>query len=252
MFYRKNVQLGVIIVTIIGLWAVGSGLGIIPRGFFPSPGEVVKALVQMIITGTLWNELGKSLVRMVQYYVVASILGLSTGLLLGMWSAAARFARPLLNFANSLSGIAWLPLAMMWFGIGEPTIGFVTANGVFFVVAVNTIAGVQAVPRAYEYGLRVLGAGRIRIILQVLIPGAIPSVLNGLRLGLGFGWRALIAAEMAAAPSGIGYLIYQSSYNFRNDVMVASILLLGIVALALDRVIFTFAERRTMERWGMA
>lgn len=223
----------------------------VPRAFIPSPLEVIRGFVEIVGAGVLARHVRDSAVRFLLFYALAASGGIAAGLVMGVLPGLGHFMRPLLGFFNAIAGIAWLPLAMLWFGTGEPTVAFVTANGVFFVVAINTLVGVQAVPKLYEQGLRVFGATQLQVIQQVLIPGAFPSILNGLRLAMGFGWRALVASEMVASASGLGYLVYRGSYDFRYDVVWAGILLLGFLSVGVDRLIFAPLQRRTLERWGL-
>lgn len=246
---RMNVWL--LVAGFILLWWWAASLRIIPRAFLPSPLEVLAGFREMLTNGVLLRHVKASLVRFVGYYTVASAAGVVIGLAMGIVPGLGRFMRPLLGFFNAIAGIAWLPLAMLWFGAGEPTVAFVTANGVFFVVAINTLAGVQAVPRLYEQGLAVLGARKLDVLRSVLLPGAFPSVLGGLRLAMGFGWRALVASEMLAAASGLGYLVYRGSYDFRYDLVWAGILFLGLISMGLDRALFAPLQRWTVERWGL-
>lgn len=232
-------------------WMVAAEQRWIPAAFLPGPLDVARGFAEILGQGVLLRHVRDSVLRFAVFYVAAGVAGVGVGLFMGLIPGLGRFLRPLLGFFNAIAGIAWLPLAMLWFGAGEPTVGFVTANGVFFVVAVNTLAGVQSVPRLYEQGLRVLGASQLQIIGQVLLPGAFPAVLNGLRLAMGFGWRALVASEMLAAASGLGYLVYRGSYDFRYDVVWAGVLLLGLISVGLDRLVFAPLQRRTVVRWGL-
>lgn len=235
----------------VAVWAWLADSRVLPQAFVPGPWDVVRGFTEVLTNGSLLRHVGDSVVRFAVYYVAGSTAGVVAGVLMGLLPAVGRFFRPLVGFFNAIAGIAWLPLAMMWFGAGEPTVAFVTLNGIFFVVAVNTLTGVEGVPRVYEQGLAVLGAGRGTVLLQVTLPGALPAVVAGLRLAMGFGWRALVASEMLAASSGLGYLVYRGSYDFRYDVMWASILLLGGISLLLDRAVLEPLQRRTVERWGL-
>ncbi len=241
----------VTVALVLAVWWAMVSFGVVPRALLPTPVDVLRGFAGLLSTGALMRHVRDSVLGFAVYYIVAAGLGVAVGLAMGLISGLGRFLRPLLGFFNAISGIAWLPLAMMWFGAGTPTVAFVTANGVFFVVAVNTLTGVQSVPRVYEDGLVVLGAGRWRVVRDVLLPGALPTILGGLRLAVGFGWRALVAAEMLAAASGLGYLVYRASYDFRFDVVWAGILLLGFLSVALDRLFLAPLERWTVERWGV-
>lgn len=233
------------------VWWFLTAFDVVPRTFLPSPVSVGEAFAQDLSNGSLLQNLWISLLRLLATYVVASVLGILVGVAMGLVPNLGRFFRPILSFFNSLSGITWLPLAMAWFGIGELTIAFVIFNSVFFIVAFNTLTGVQAVPKVYEQALLTMGSGRGRLIADALIPGAMPNIITGLRLAMGFGWRALIAVEMVAGAVGMGYMIFNASYVFRQDIILMGILIIGIVALAIDQLLFNPLERRTIERWGL-
>ncbi len=249
--YFARGQIWPVIVGIILVWWAAANLHIMPRAFLPTPVEVLKGFAEVFSNGVLQQHVKATTLRFVLYYALASAAGVLAGIAMGIVPSLGRFVRPLIGFFNAIAGIAWLPLAMIWFGTGEPTLAFVTANGVFFVVVINTLAGIQAVPRIYEQSLSVLGASKLAIVRDALLPGAFPAVLNGLRLAMGFGWRALVASEMMAAASGLGFMVYRGSYDFRYDVVWAGILLLGVISVVIDRAVFVPLQRWTVERWGL-
>lgn len=235
---------------LVGWWLL-TAAEVVPRAYLPSPASVWDAFVRSLAGGTLVRHIAVSVARLVGAHIVASLLGIAAGVMMGLIPGVGRFFRPLLSFFNSLSGITWLPLAIAWFGIGWRTDAFVIMNSIFFIVAVNTLSGVQSVPRVYEQALLTLGAGRLRVIFHVLVPGAMPGIITGLRLAIGFGWRALIAVEMLAGAVGMGYLVFNASYNFQQDVVLMGILVVGVMASALDQLVFAPLERWTIERWGL-
>ena len=128
---------------------------------------------------------------------------------------------------------------------------FVIWNTVFFIVFQNTVLGVQLVPEVLEQGVRALGGGRLETIRTVLLPGALPYILTGIRSGLGFGWRALIAAELVGAPDGLGQMIFAAADYHRSDIIIAGCLIIGLIAIAMDRWLLIPIERRTVARWGL-
>ena len=237
-------------IVLLAVWWGVTAFELVPRTFLPAPLTVGEALVSSLSDGSLFENLWISILRLLATFVVASLLGIIAGVVMGLIPNVGRFFRPILSFFNSLSGITWLPLAMAWFGIGELSIAFVIFNSVFFILAFNTLTGVQSVPRVFEQAMLTMGSGRVRLIADVLIPGALPNIITALRLGMGFGWRALIAVEMVAGTVGMGFMIFNASYVFKQDIILMGILIVGAVALAIDQLLFAPLERRTIERWG--
>jgi NitT/TauT family transport system permease protein/taurine transport system permease protein len=163
----------------------------------------------------------------------------------------AELAYPILNFFQSVSGIAWLPLMLVWFGFGERTILVAVNYTVIFPVALNALLGVRSVPRIYVNGLRTLGASRWRITRDVILPGALPSIATGMRLGLAYGWRALIAAEMLVGAHGLGFMIF-SAQNFHLTARIMlGMTVIGALWLVLDYFVLRPLEQATIERWGL-
>lgn len=236
---------------LVAVWWALTAFHAVPQAFVPGPGKVWSTFLVTAREGTLFHHMGLSLARLLIAFVAASLLGIAAGLVMGLVPGVGRFSRPVLTLFNSLSGITWLPLAIAWFGIGWTTFLFVIFNSVFFITVINTLSGVQAVPRVYEQAVLTMGGGQMRVISQVLIPGAMPSIITGLRLGMGFGWRALIAVEMVAGSAGLGYMVFNASYNFHQDVLLMGVLVTGVLASVIDQVVFQPLERWTIERWGL-
>src|SRR5207247_10149714 len=148
------------------------------------------------------NHILSSMGRVGLSLVVGLPLGIAFGVLAGMNRRLANALEPVGVFANAISGIAWVPLAIVWFGVGWRTTLFILLNTVFWLVFFNTLLGVRGVPRVYEHGVLALGATRWKVITQVYVPGALPSIVTGIRLSIGFGWQALIAGEMIGGERG--------------------------------------------------
>jgi NitT/TauT family transport system permease protein/taurine transport system permease protein len=183
--------------------------------------------------------------------VVSVPLAVGFGVLVGLSRRLASVLEPVAGFFNSLSGIAWLPLAVTWFGLGWASVTFIMVNTIFFLVFFNTLVGVRTVPRVFEQAIRTLGGSRRHLILQVLIPGAMPSIVTGLRMSIGFGWRALIAAEMIATSTGLGFLIFNAQNFHQTDAILVGIITIGVLWLLTDRLVLQPLERWTIERWGL-
>ncbi len=192
-----------------------------------------------------------SLRRLVTAALVAAAVGVPLGLLLGMSRRVAEFVHPVLNFFQSVSGIAWLPLMLVWFGFGERTILVAINYTVLFPVVFNALLGVRSVPPLYASALRTLGASRWRIARDVLIPGALPNIATGLRLGLAYGWRALIAAEMLVGAHGLGFMIFSAQSFHLTARIVLGMSVIGALWVLLDYFVLRPLEEATIARWGL-
>ena len=162
---------------------------------------------------------------------------------MGVSPAVSTFLTPLFRFFSVLAGIAWIPIATLWFGYGFGAIIFVIFNAVFFVVAYNTLLGVSTIPPALRNAAASLGAGRWALLTEVLLPGALPNIVTGIRTGLGFAWRGLIAAEMIATNVGLGYMLFVARDFYRTEVIVLGMIVIGAIWLLIDRLLLVPLER---------
>jgi taurine transport system permease protein len=238
-------------VVLVAVWAVLTRTGLVAEIFLPRPEEVARTGWLMIQDGSLWMNIVASLGRVLVGLVVSVPVAIGAGVLVGLSRRLAVVLEPVAGFFNALSGIAWLPLAVTWFGLGWGSVTFIMVNTVFFLVFFNTLVGVRTVPRVFEHAVRTLGGSRHHLIFQVLIPGAMPSIVAGIRMSIGFGWRALIAAEMIATSTGLGFLIYNAQNFHQTDTILVGIITIGLLWLATDRLLLQPLERWTIERWGL-
>ncbi len=241
----------VLLGALLGAWSLLAATLPVPAYSLPPPAAVVAAFTDLVAKGILPVYVAESLRRILVAAVVATIVGVPLGLLLGLSRRVADFFYPLLNFFQSVSGIAWIPLMLVWFGFGERTIVAAVNYTVVFPVMFNALLGVRSVPRIYVDALRTLGASRWRIVGDVIVPGALPNIATGLRLGLAYGWRALIAAEMLVGARGLGFMIF-SAQNFHLTARIMlGMLVIGALWLVLDYFVLRPLERATIARWGL-
>jgi NitT/TauT family transport system permease protein/taurine transport system permease protein len=240
-----------VLAAVAGAWALAAATLPLPDYYLPPPTAVLAALSDLVTKGILPTYVIESVRRLVVAALVALLVGVPIGLVLGMSRRVAEFFYPLLNFFQSVSGIAWLPLMLVWFGFGERTILVAVNYTVLFPVIFNALLGVRSVPRLYVNALRTLGASRWRIVRDVVVPGALPSIVTGMRLGLAYGWRALIAAEMLVGAHGLGFMIF----NAQNFHLTARIMLgmavIGVLWVILDYFLLRPLEEATIARWGL-
>jgi len=240
-----------VLAAFFAVWATMAATLPVPSYVLPPPTAVVAALGEMVTKGILPTYVAESLRRIVLAALVGLVAGVPIGLLLGMSRRVAEFFYPLLNFFQSVSGIAWLPLFLVWFGFSERTILIAVNYTLLFPVIFNAMLGVRSVPPLYVNALRTLGASRWRIVRDVIVPGALPSIATGLRLGLAYGWRALIAAEMLVAANGLGFMIFNAqSFHLTARIMLG-MALIGALWLVLDYFLLRPLEEATIARWGL-
>jgi taurine transport system permease protein len=237
--------------TLLVAWALVTRAGLVSPLFLPPPSDVLRVAGEQARDGSLWLNVAASLGRVLLGIVFSVPLAVALGVLVALNRRLAPVVEPIVGFFNALSGIAWLPLAITWFGLGWASVTFIMFNTIFFLVFFNTLVGVRTVPRIFEHAVRTLGGSRRHVIVHVLIPGAMPSIVTGLRLSIGFGWRALIAAEMIATSTGLGFLIFNASNFHQTDTILVGIITIGLLWLATDRLLLQPLERRTIERWGL-
>jgi NitT/TauT family transport system permease protein/taurine transport system permease protein len=235
----------------LGLWTLASATLPGPDWLLPPPTAVIEAFVDLWVKGILPVYIAESLRRMLFAALVSLVVGVPIGLLLGMSRRVADFVYPVLNFFQSVSGIAWLPLVLVWFGFGERTILAAVNYTVLFPVIFNTMLGVRSVPRIYVSALRTLGASRWRIARDVVAPGALPSIATGMRLGLAYGWRALIAAEMLVGANGLGFMIFTAQNFHLTARIMLGMAIIGALWLLLDYFVLRPIEQATIARWGL-
>jgi taurine transport system permease protein len=233
------------------LWPLVTSIFEVNARVFPSVGMVWNAAVDSIRDGTLIAHIGASLGRVLVGTLLGIALAVPLGIAMGVSSGVSAFLTPLFRFFSVLAGIAWIPIATLWFGYGFGAITFVIFNAVFFIVTYNTLLGVSAIPLRLRHAAASLGAGRQAMLTQVLIPGALPNIVTGIRTGLGFAWRGLIAAEMIATNVGLGYMLFVARDFYRTEVIVLGMIVIGAIWLIIDRLLLAPLERVTIERWGM-
>jgi ABC-type nitrate/sulfonate/bicarbonate transport system permease component len=232
-------------------WAVYWTIAQPTAATLPAVQDVVGAMWDLAAKGELATHVLASLWRLLLGAMLGVATGVIGGFIVGLNRPISEFLSPLLVFFNAISGIVWLPLVIGWLGIGTALAVFLIWNTVFFIVFQNTVLGVQLVPQVYEQSVQALGGGRWETIRTVILPGALPYILTGLRSGLGFGWRALIAAELVGATTGLGQMIFGASEVHRSDIIIGGCLIIGTIAIAMDRWLLLPIERRTIERWGL-
>jgi ABC-type nitrate/sulfonate/bicarbonate transport system permease component len=215
------------------VWAVASRLADRPL-LLPGPLDVATSWVALLASGRLLDETWVSLRRLAVAYAAAALVGVALGMAMGRWRAVDRVASPLVNSVRAVSGIAWIPIAVVWFGVSEWLPVFIIFYGAVFPFVLNAQAGIASVDARLVHVARSLGAGPRRIALRVILPATLPYLLTGARVGLGLAWMSIIAAELLGAPTGLGFSIQYARLLQQTPAMLAWILWVGAVGFALD------------------
>lgn len=234
----------------IGVWWVLSKSGIVNPVLLPSPGEVIVALGASLEDGSLWEHIWASMARVLNGFFLGFVLAVPIGVLMGNFLVAYRLIDPIIEFLRPIPPIAMIPLAILWFGIGEASKVFIIAYGAFFPILVNTIAGFAEVDQTLIRAARTLGASRFEIFRDVILRSAVPFIVVGARLGMGMAFIVLVAAELIASSEGLGYLINDARYNFRTDIVFLGMVVIGILGILLNKIL-VMTERRLL-RWREA
>jgi NitT/TauT family transport system permease protein len=234
------------------LWEIVARLGIFHPRLFPSLEAVAASFVRLTVSGVLPHHALDTLVRLLAGFALAAVIGVAVGILMGRSRLAEELALPLVSVAAPIPGIAYAPLFLLWFGPGNFSVvllvGFVSSFAIIF----NTWTGVKAVKEVWLRSALAMGADSRRLFLNVIVPGALPYILTGLRLGLAQAWRILVGVEMLAAVSwGLGWMIFGAREFLNTDVMLAGVVVIGAIGLALEKLVFERLERFTVVRWGM-
>ncbi|MBW9223126.1 ABC transporter permease [Methanothermococcus sp. SCGC AD-155-E23] len=206
----------------------------------PPVEEVIKVLINPQIsilgTGTLLDNTLVSIKRVLSGFILAGAVGVPLGILMGYYPLVMDLFDIIIELLRPIPPLAWVPLALAWFGMGETSMLFIIFIGAFFPILLNTIAGVKGVPKILIETAQTLGAKEKDILLKVVIPASLPSILTGLRIGAGIAWMCVVAAEMLPGSSaGLGYLIMYAYSLSRMDVVIACMIVIGIIGLILDR-----------------
>ena len=236
-------------VTIL-LWQILCTVGGWNEALFPSPLRTLAGLGELIASGVLAYDIAASLLRFAVGYLSSVLIALVLGLVLGWYSRTWAYLSPIAQVLRPVSPVAWLPFIVLFFGIGEAPAIAIIFLAAFFPVLLSTVAAVQKIEPVYLRVAQNFGIGQPQLFTKILLPAVFPQVATGLHLALGTAWVFLVAGEMVGAQSGLGFLIIDARNNFRADLLMAAILVIGVLGLALDSAM-GLAERRLYRRWGM-
>jgi NitT/TauT family transport system permease protein len=235
-------------VLLAGWWAACAA-GVFPVGTVPAPAEVGAAFIEELRSMRLLGHVVSSLYRVAWGFVAAALTAIAFGLVLSRSRRARAALLPWINFFRSLSPIAWVPFAIVWFGLGDPPAIFIIFLSTFFQIALATIAAASSVPRLYYRVAEDLELSHAEILVRVTLPAITPQLITALRVAIGVAWMVVVAAEMIARDSGLGYLILDARSGLRMDLVAVAMVTIGGIGIGLD---FLFSRLTKIEsvRWG--
>lgn len=225
--------------VLLAIWWAVTAAALINPLFLPAPGQVLQKLLtiasaQGFMDATLWQHLAASLGRIVVALLAATIVGIPVGIAMGLSPTVRGILDPLIELYRPVPPLAYLPLMVIWFGIGETSKILLIYLAIFAPVAMSALAGVKSAQQVRIRAAQSLGANRAQVLWLVILPGALPEILTGLRIGLGVGWSTLVAAELIAATRGLGFMVQSAGEFLATDVVLAGIAVIAIIAFGLE------------------
>lgn len=216
---------------------------------FPTPWQVVTGTLELAEDGTLWDHIGSSLFRVGTGFLLAMLFAIPLGLWMGWVAGAYITLNPIFQILRPISPIAWIPLAILWFGVGDVSPIFLIFISSVFPMMVQTTSGVHTIERRYLWAAANFGVSRYTLFRYVVIPAVLPQIIVGMRIGIGVAWLVVVAAEMIALRSGLGYMIMDSrNAGNRYDLVIAGMIIIGLIGLMLDGATRLLEKLKTV-RW---
>ena len=232
---RKTVLALAIPAAVVIFWIYAKAAMDIPDGILPTIKAVGQAFAEMASSGQLWEDLGVSLGRVVKGFLVSAVLGVIFGSLIGMFRTVRELFKPMFTVIRQIPMIAWIPLIILWFGIGELSKVVIIVLAAFFQVMVNTESGIEQTPEDYLEVAKLYRLNPWKTFTKVYLPHALPQILVGLKLALSVSWMAVVAAELIAATSGIGYRMSNARSLMQSDVVIVCMIVVGIIGIIMDK-----------------
>jgi ABC-type nitrate/sulfonate/bicarbonate transport system permease component len=248
----RTFALGIVpFLLVVVTWALLPHLIEYPLYKLPPIGAVLDFARESLLDGTLLRNIAASLARLAIGFAIGTSLAIPLGVAIALNRHVADLFRPVLSFLQAIAGIAWVPLTIIWFGIGNGSVIFIVANTIFFASLYNTVAGVQSIPTSLYRAVRSHGARGFGLLTNLILPGALVQILLGIRTSMAYGWRALVASEMIAGSNGLGYMTMEAVQWQRSEQIILGMIVIGLIWMLMDRVVFADLERRTIVRWGL-
>jgi len=238
-----------VLILFVALWWVFAALHIFPDSAFPSPQAVARGFAEEIRAGRLFDDLIASIFRVTTGFALAVALGVPLGLMLGHRARAQAALLPAVNFFRNLSPLAWIPFAILWFGIGDKPAVFLIFMASFFPMVLATIAAVASIPSVFFRVAENYGYRGGELWTKVTLPAIVPQIITALRITAGMAWVVVVAAEMIAGQDGLGFAIWDSRNGLRVDLLVVNMIVIGLIGVVIDRLLLQLTRIPSI-RWG--
>ena len=229
--------------VVLVVWQLLAGAGWINAVLLPAPLQLVETFAGLLRSGSLVRDIVASIERVLVGFLLAALAGLTLGVILGWFRPLSEFMKPVVEALRPIPPIAWTPIAILWFGIGNAPSYFLVFIGALFPIFVSTFSAVRNIERTQINAALCLGATPRTVILDVLIPASLPIIFPGLRIALGVGWMCVVAAELIAAQSGLGYMIQLNRVLLQTPNVVAGMITIGLIGFAMNG-LMSYVERR--------
>jgi NitT/TauT family transport system permease protein len=240
------------ILVVAALYETIARSGMFPRALMPTLGKVASTLIDLLADGTMLRHAFYTLYRMLAGFALAVAIGLPLGILMGRYRPVENFFLPLTSALMPIPSLAWVPVFILWFGLGNMVTILIVLYAATFPMVLSAWSGMRAVNRLWLRAAGAMGADEHALFWKVILPGASPFIITGLRQAFLRAWIAVVGAEMIAASDwGLGWVIYDSREFLNVDVMLASVAVIGVIGFAFERLVFGSLERATVQRWGM-
>jgi NitT/TauT family transport system permease protein len=247
--YRTRLLPLLVASIIIAIWSLLAWLRLFPDSIFPSPISVAKGFGEEVRSGRLYNDVIASLFRVTAGFALATGAGIPLGLWLGQRARARIALLPAINFFRNLSPLAWIPFAILWFGIGDKPAIFLIFMASFFPIVLATISAVASIPNVYFRVARDYGIQGFELLTRVTLPAIAPQVITTLRVTAGLSWLVVVAAEMIAGRDGLGFAIWDARNGLRMDLLVVGMIAIGIIGVVIDLLLVQLMKIESV-RWG--
>jgi NitT/TauT family transport system permease protein len=249
---RSLLRAAVTLVVVAACYEAMARSGIFPRALLPTLPKVADTLLGLIADGTLPRHAFYTLYRMLTGFTLAIVVGLPLGILMGRFRPIESFFLPLTSALMPIPSLAWVPVFILWFGLGDTVSILIVFYAAMFPMVLNAWTGVRSVNQLWLRAAGAMGADENALFWKVILPGASPFIITGMRQAFLRAWIAVVGAEMIAASDwGLGWVIYDAKEFLNADVMLASLAVIGLIGFAFERLVFGALERGTVQRWGM-